>query len=257
MIISPYSVSSALFLLSQAAGGNSLEEIKTALHLSGEKSAIADEYFNHYGLLHGNAGNATLSIANKVYVQQGSNLNKNFQEVVTSKLFSGVDSVDFGKLSEAAQTINHFVEEKTHDKIKNLFTPDALEGASAVLVNAIYLKANWEEEFKEYKTYKQDFYTSETEKSTAEFMHDTESFNYGVLSDLDASALELKYVDSHLAMLFVLPNSKTGLSALETKLNDYDLSKVSPQIERHLVKVAIPKFKVEHTVDLKQILPKV
>lgn len=85
-------------------------------------------------------------------------------------------------------------------------------------------------------------------------MHAESSYNYGVLSDLDAAAIELKYSESDLAFLIILPNTKVGLSELETKLKDYDLTKVSDQLNQQKVKVAIPKFKVKFTVNLKNIL---
>lgn len=258
LIVSPYSVASALALLSQATNGNTFEELKKGLHLSGDKSSIADQYLGYYGTLQKGARNTTLSVANQLFVQQGYKLNKNFQDVAVQKFFSGVDSVDFSKPAEAAQTINHFVEEKTHEKIKNLFAPDSLSSDSrVVLVNAIYMKAKWEREFEDYETRKSDFYMNEADKVSVDFMHSEEPFNYGVLADLEASALEMKYVDSDFSFLMVLPNSRTGLSALETKLNNYDLTKITEQMHKQLVNVTIPKFKVESEISLNDILKKV
>lgn len=54
-----------------------------------------------------------------------------------------------------------------------------------------------------------------------------EKFNFvSALDDLDASALEMKYADSKLSFVIVLPKSRTGWSALEAKLKDYDLTKI-------------------------------
>lgn len=258
VIISPYSVANALVLLSQATGGNSFEQIKNVLNLNYEKAEIADQFFNFYNALVESAGNATFTVANEVFVQEGSKLNANFQDVATQKLFSGVESVDFLKSVEATATINQFVEKKTNDKIKNLFTPDVLDGANAVLVNAIYLKAYWQHLFKPYDTYKQNFFLSDNDDFVSvDFMHATTSFNYVDLPDLDATVLELKYYESDFAFVIVLPKSKVGLSELEVKLKDYDLSNIYSQFKEQLVKVAIPKFKVEYSIPLNDILIKV
>lgn len=253
--MSPYSVATALAFLSQATNGNTFEQLKNGLHLNGEKSNLADQYLGYYGLLLKGAGNATLSVANKLFVQQGYKLNKNFQETAVQKFMSGVESVDFSKSTETAELINHFVEDKTESKIKNLFKPDSISKDSrVVLVNAIYMKAKWQHEFEAYETYKQDFYATETEKTSVNFMHIEAQLNYGVLPELDASALEMKYDGSDFSLLTVLPNSRTGLSALETKLKNYDLNKITDQMSVKLVNVTIPKFKVESEIKLNDIL---
>lgn len=258
MIVSPYSVASALALLSQATNGNTFEELRRGLHLSGDKSTIADQYQTYYESLLKGAKNSTLAVANQLFVQQGYELNKNFQDVAVQKFVSGVDSVDFSKSAETAQTINHFVEEKTQKKIKELFEPDSFDaGSRVVLVNAIYLKAKWEREFEPYESRQKHFYMNEEDNVSVVFMHIEDSFNYGMLPDLEASALEMKYVDSDFSFLIVLPNSRTGLSALEAKLKNYDLTKITEQMSKQLVNVTIPKFKVESELNLKDILNKV
>lgn len=258
LIISPYSVATALALLSQAANGNTFEELKNGLHLNGDKANVANQFVDYYGLLQTGAGNATLSIANQLYVSKDYPLNKNFQEVAVQKFKSGVESVDFTKSTETAQIINHFVEEKTHEKIKNLVKSDSFDQDSrAVLVNAVYMKAQWLIQFYPTYTNKKDFYISETEKISVDFMHKVKQFNYGVFDDLDATVLEMPYSDSDLSFLTVLPKNRTGLSALEDKLKNYDLTKITSQLQHELVKVQFPKFKIESKIDLEEVLKNV
>ena len=171
MIISPLSVSTALGLLSQAAGGNTFEQLKQSLHLSNEKSTVANQFLQHREALQQNAGEATLSIANAIYVQEGEKLNKNFHEVAVSNFKSGVETLNFADSEKSAAAINHFVEEHTNGKIKELFKPDQLTADTrSVLVNAIHFKGAWEKPFHSRLTEKSDFYISETETSQVEFM---------------------------------------------------------------------------------------
>lgn len=58
-------------------------------------------------------------------------------------------------------------------------------------------------------------------------------------------------------MLFVLPNKEDGLSALEDKLVHTDLDKLLKDLQETKVEVTIPKFKVEKTIDLNDILKSV
>lgn len=144
----PYSVASALALLSQAANGNTLAELRNGLQLRDEKLNVADQYFGFYDSLRKGAGKATLEIANQLFVNQDYKLNKTFQDVAVEKFMSGIESLDFSKSTKTAETVNRFVEEKTHDRIKNLISPNFLnKDTRAVLINAVYMKAKWLHEF--------------------------------------------------------------------------------------------------------------
>lgn len=251
-------MASALALLSQAANGNTFEELASGLHVKGNKSNVANEYLGYNGLLQKSAGNAIMSIANQLYVHKNYSLNKIFQKVAVEKFLSGVESVDFSKPNKTAEIINHFVEEKTHNKINNLIDPNSLDTDSRiVLVNAIYLKAKWHYEFAKHDTNKEAFYINETETVSVDFMHLTEEFNYGVLPELNASVLELPYFDSELSFLVVLPNNRSGLTALEAKLNHYDLTQLKDKMQKQWLNVTIPKFKVESEIKLNDVLTNV
>lgn len=232
--------------------------MRRGLHLTGDKATAANQFAEYYGLLQKSVGQSTLSIANQIYVQLGYQINKNFEEVAVKKFLSGIGSLDFAKATESAQTINHFVEEKTKEKIKDLIKPDMLSSDTrVVLVNAIYFKGNWEYQFDKEFTTEGDFYTSETDTVPVDFMHIKKKFNYAVLDDLDATALEMKYANSNFSFVIVLPNSRTGLSALETKLKNYDLAKITDEMHLQEVDVTIPKFKVEYEINLNEVLKKV
>lgn len=112
-------MSTALALLSQGAGGNTYEQLKQALHLGNDKSAVANQYFKCHEALEKNAGAATLSIANRIYVQEGNSLSKAFQEVATSKFKSGIESLNFVDAKRSADTINHSLKRKQMGKSRN------------------------------------------------------------------------------------------------------------------------------------------
>ncbi|XP_055310175.1 ovalbumin-related protein X-like [Sitodiplosis mosellana] len=255
VIISPFSVSNALVLLSQATNGSTFDELKKGLHLSGDKAAIANQFYEHYGSLQRGAGKATLSIANQIYLQQDYPINKNFQEVAAQQFLSGIESVNFANKDETAQKINRFVENKTNKRITNLIKSDSLSADSRViLVNAIHFKAEWKDKFYEDSTRKGNFYISETETVPVDLMYNEEWFSYADLPDLDATALKMEYAESNFSALFVLPNSRTGLSALETKLNSDSLNSITDKLSEQKLEVWIPKFTVEYETSLNDAL---
>lgn len=258
VIVSPFSVANSLALLLQAANGLTFEQIRDGLHLSGDKTDIANQFLDHCGMLQRGIGSASLSMANQIYVQQGNEINKALQEVAVQKFQSAIESVDFSNGADTARAINHFVEEKTQGKIKELIQPDMLTSdSSIVLINAIYFKGDWERKFNEKFLSKQDFYTGETQSISVDFMHIEDEFNYVLLDDLDAAALEMKYVNSNFSFIILLPNSRTGISELETKLKHHSLASIVHKMQLEEVELDIPKFKVEFEIKLNDVLKQV
>lgn len=204
------------------------------------------------------AEGSPVSIANKVYLMTGYEVKAEFNEIATKSFDSETEVVNFGESQVAATNINGWVEQKTHNKIKDLIDPSMLDGLTRmVLVNAIYFKGSWAKQFTKERTEQADFWTSETEKKSVDMMFVKDHFRYAVLEDLDATAIELPYANSSLAMMVILPNQKTGLAKLEAGLANVDLAEVSKRMHKMEVNVYMPKFKVEYDLSLKKPLEKV
>lgn len=69
--------------------------------------------------------------------------------------------------------------------------------------------------------------------------------------------LEIPYVGDESAFYIILPNEIDGITALENKLKDPSvLDEELNNLYNVQVEAQIPKFKIETTTDLKEILPK-
>jgi serine protease inhibitor len=55
-------------------------------------------------------------------------------------------------------------------------------------------------------------------------------------------------------MIVLLPNKIDGLRDLETKLANFSLASIPPMLRERKVNLAMPKFKLESTIDLKDPL---
>lgn len=198
-------------MLSQAANGKTYDALQTGLHISGDKSAVANQFFEYNQQLKNSSGELILSIANEIYVQQGYQLNETFQKVALQEFESGVESLNFANAVEKAEIINKFVENVTNDKIHDLVSPDSIgSDTRVILVNAVYFKGNRTYWFDTEDTFQGIFYVSEIETTPVQFMTIEKNFNYVVLGDLNATAVELKYASSKFSFVVVLPNERTG-----------------------------------------------
>lgn len=259
MIVSPFSVASALALLSQAANGTTYDELTDALHMSSDKNLTANQFGDQLVSVQKGAGQSTLSITNQLFFNKGQKWRKSFRKMAVNQFASNVKPLNFADSEVAAEAINKIVSQKTNEKINEIIRADALSSTTRfVLINAVYFKGIWDRKFDKADTKPDDFYINDSEKVSTDFMQMMNSrFNYAVLDDLDATALEIKYLNCNFSMIFLLPNTRTGLTALESKLKDFDIQNIHDQFEEDEVDIQIPKFKIEFKVDLKEVLSQV
>lgn len=255
MFVSPLSVASLLALLSQASSGKTFEEIRNGLHLSDSKEHIASLFHQYNKGLFWETGDSSVSIHNQIYVKSGAQLNKDFQKSANVNFGAGVETLDFTDATKCAEIINNFVEERTNKKVTNFVKPNMLSADTDIfLVNAIYFKGTWQKKFDPEITSEGEFYINETETVPAIFMGNDDVFNHASLLELDASALEMKYESSRFSFVAILPNSRTGLPTLETKLKEYSFSNITSRLNPHIVSVIIPQFKIEYEIGLNDVL---
>ncbi|XP_017093850.2 serine protease inhibitor 42Dd [Drosophila bipectinata] len=178
-----------------------------------------------------------------------------YQDLVSGNFAAVAENLNFSQSAEAARTINSWVEEQTHQQIKNLIGPDSLDAdTAAILVNAIYFKADWQNSFPDYATYARDFVNHGGQRVSVDTMSQSDYFSYGELSELGAKVLELPYFGTDIVFLVLLPKEEQGLATLEEKLNGLDLKDVRSRLSRRKVELQLPKFKFEFDVPLQPVL---
>ncbi|XP_058480752.1 leukocyte elastase inhibitor-like [Solea solea] len=203
-----------------------------------------------------------LSVANKLYGEQTYEFVEDFLEKTKKHYKAELKAVDFKNNHEAARlAINTWVESQTQGKIKDLLAKDMVDTMSKlVLVNAIYFKGKWLEQFKESETTDAQFRINKNETKPVKMMHMHKSFSMYIVDEFNLQILELPYKGSELSMLIFLPMSiednSTGLEKLE-KLLTYDkfMEWTSPDATSlYDVDLSLPRFKMEEKYDMKDVL---
>ncbi|XP_058466338.1 serine protease inhibitor 42Dd-like isoform X4 [Malaya genurostris] len=256
VVISPFSISTCLSFAAMGATGLTAEEMFSVLKYgnASEKSKIAKNYGN---VLEKLESNDSLKIANKMYIMDNYSLKRNFHDIAAKNFRSNAEHINFADNTQAAKTINSWVEIKTKEKIKDLISPDILDdNTRMVLVNAIHFKGTWVHQFDPAATTPMPFWISATESVDVPMMQTKKHFKHGVFEDLGFAALELSYNDSDVSMLILLPNERDGLSILEHNLLGLDIFEIQKKMYNQEVNVFLPKFKIEFDIDLKNTLEK-
>ena len=255
LFYSPYSISSALSMVYGGAKGNTAAQIAEAMvfKLPEDQQHAAFKALQEGLNELGKRKKAELNVANALFGAQRYEhlLVQDYLKLLNDYYYSDLYSLDFGKAQETTDFINNWVEKKTKDRIKNLISKDHIEASNdgLVLVNAIYFKGNWKNQFDPKQTLPDDFYTSSTQRTIqnrkpVQMMSLQGKFPYAELPGYQI--LELPYAEEELAMLFVLPDE---IDDLKDNLNAENFAFWQSELNTREVKVYIPRFKFDLTLD--------
>uniref|UniRef100_A0A452EB74 Serpin domain-containing protein n=1 Tax=Capra hircus TaxID=9925 RepID=A0A452EB74_CAPHI len=265
---SPFSISSALAMTYLGARENTASEMQKVLHFSeiaaNTKEGAAKDPVEKPGSVHHHFQNLLmelkkstdtyeLRVANRLYGEKDFPFLQEYMDNVQKYYLASVESADFvSAAEESRKMINCWVECETNGRIKNLFPQNSLDGSVLVLVNAVYFKGQWQEEFKKENTVEEKFWLNKDTSKPVQMMKQTNSFNFVSLEDVQAKILEIPYKGEELSMMVLLPNKVDGLQKLEDQLTAEKLiAWTSPQnMGKRQVHLYLPRFKVEESYDL-------
>ncbi|GFR24561.1 uncharacterized serpin-like protein TK1782 [Trichonephila clavata] len=194
----------------------------------------------------------SLECANAAMIQNKFSVQDSFKKVLVESFHAVLMQEDFAKDPNLAVThVNDWVENKTKGMIKKLI--DRLSPLTVmVILNAVYFKGMWEHQFKKRNTLSQIFYNHGQEKKATkvDMMHLKERFGYVEKSTYQA--LRLPYKGKDIAMLILLPRSRTGLRELESQLAPTFVEDLEKEMRNMKVEVSLPKFRVEYSKGLRE-----
>ncbi|XP_075849928.1 serpin B3-like [Microcebus murinus] len=199
-----------------------------------------------------------LKIANKLYGEKTYQFLEQYLDNVKEFYLASAESVDFQNATEESEKkINTWVETQTNGKIKDLIPNKTLDNTTVlVLVNAVYFKGQWEKKFNKEDTKEGEFWLNKGTSKSVQMMNQRKSFNFALLEDVQAKVLEIPYKGEDLSMIVLLPNEIDGLQKLEDKLTAEKLIEwtSSQNMSKRGVDLYLPRFKVEKSYDLKDVL---
>ncbi|XP_049948314.1 leukocyte elastase inhibitor A-like [Schistocerca serialis cubense] len=155
-------------------------------------------------------------------------------------------------ISKLQQLLRHLGSPKTPTEQKCFLS----QLTCLVLVNAIYFKGLWDIPFKKDDMSPMPFHVSATQKKTVDMMKLKKHLMYTEAKQLEAQVLKLDYKGSQLSMVILLPKKNNGLKKLEAKLASLNLADILYKMSLVKVEAYLPKFKLEHEIDLRDTLEK-
>lgn len=240
-MVSPFSLKMAMSLAANGADGTTKDEILTAFGIDNLDSynTAAKELIERYE----GTSSVKLNVANSIWLNKdvaGKDIKftDEYKKLV-SEYYKGTASEEDAK--NIAMKINSWVEKKTNNKIKNLL-PEGDAKFLSVLVNTIYFKGEWAEQFEEYATKEEDFTDRNGKVEKTDFMHKTERYRF--YEDENMKMVRVPYKGGKTAMYLVLPTNEDKM----------DIATALDNMNSYKVRLSFPKFKTEYSLSFKEIL---
>jgi serpin B len=194
-----------------------------------------------------------LNIANSMWGQKDYEFLIEYLDILAENYGAGIRLLDLqNEPDSSCEVINDWVSEKTQGLINGIITPDDLNEYSLfVLVNAIYFKAKWMDEFSEEATRDDVFYTPHGEvivpmMNNWPYVYYSEGDNY--------QAAEIPYLGNDFGMLVLLPK-EGSFEEFEASLTTEQVDQIIANSEYQEVVLTLPKFDCRpDQIDLKDVL---
>ncbi|QUH01090.1 serpin family protein [Saccharopolyspora erythraea] len=250
---SPYSVASALGLVTAAVGGSTRDELAAALRIG------PDDLGGLLDLLAGSAElggtgrsgeEPVLAVANTLWAYDDLLVHESFLRELKGWPGSDVRTAPFRERPEAArQLINSDVEETTRGLIPELLPEGSVDPETvAALVNALYLRTSWQEAFDDKATAPRVFHAPQGDRDVPT-MHVTRRFGYAAAGGWQAVTIPAAGgVDG----VVLLPDE--GLDQAEAGLDAATLESLLSSAEQQRVELLLPKFDVRGAAELQRPL---
>ena len=256
--VSPYSIRLCLAMLANGAKGETQQELLNALRiddLDAFNQSVKDllETYDSYARI------MSLDTANSLWLNQsrfdgeGEFLPDYVREM--DKYFRA--AVEEVTDADSVERVNEWVNEKTNGKIPTILTEDNREFVTA-LVNAVYFKAAWENEFYEGNTGKADFTNADGTTGTVDMMHQTDGFGYYATPGIEALKMDYRNyaVDNEAGDNFESFRDADFSMYLIKADDTLDVQHFLDNAEFTYgdVNASVPKFKVEYSAALDEAL---
>ncbi|XP_057662754.1 antichymotrypsin-2-like [Diorhabda carinulata] len=252
IIFSPFSAATVLSLASEGAKNVTKSELIEALHLSAESEKNQEAFKQLLPKLSIQTPYVSLLSANKIYADDGVTLEDAFKKIAVNIYRSDVENVKFAENIEAAIRINRWVEDQTRRKIKNLIESDEINADTVlVLVNALYLRADWFHPFTKSSTHPQKFYRTTSDFKEVDMMHNVALFGYYENTELNTRFINLRFKYEGLSMVIALHNEIEGITTLQDNLEE--VFKSQPW-KPEFVDLKLPKFSISSSINFVNIL---
>jgi serine protease inhibitor len=252
VVLSPVSAALDLSMVLNGAADQTRQEMLATLSLSGSSvAAINTANAQLIKIIRTPATNITLSVADSLWVDsRRATLRPDYVKQTRAWYDAEMTDLDFSNPG-AATRINSWASKETRGMIPKLL--DRLDPADIVLLlNAVYFKGQWAQQFDKAKTQQRDFTLAGG--SVKQVPRMTQSGRFGYFETAQMQAIRLPFGAGDLVMEVLLPAKSSSLDALEAALTPEHWTSWQGQYAPRSGKIELPRFELKSNYRLNEPL---
>lgn len=250
LCVSPLSIFCALSAVLPGASPTTKREMERVLFL---EEGDLQAFQQYVGFLTASE-DITLNSATSLWLEQSLTLLKSYKDYTKKSNFETHEINFKGDSEEIIKTVNDWVSEKTKNMIPEILNGDHISSETLmVLINAVYLMAEWEHPFDETLTFTDDFYSLKGPEKTKMMCQTNTSGSLLHTKKEKVEYLKLPYQGGEFSLELILPKENCFdevASDLGAVLSDL---RKSSSINYNIC-VQMPKFSFESDISLKEAL---
>lgn len=250
-VVSPASAYFALSMAAAGSGGETQAQFAKVLGTAPElleKNVLCSQVKKH---LLSTKGATDLSIANSAWLNQDFPVSSDYLQGIVDYFDSEVYG---GKMdsAEMLQAVNQWASEKTRGLIPKLLEDKLGADTVFVLMNAVYLKAAWEQPFSAEATQKMTFRKQDNSEVRAEFLHSKGTLDY--VETADAEGAVLPYNDGKTVFLVLRPTDGSSIREFAGKLDAEKVKTYISNAREAKTNFYMPKADISYDIDMNSML---
>lgn len=251
IFVSPTSVAIALAMTYNGANGSTQQAMAQTLELQGMSlDEINQSQLALSQILTNPDPKVQLTIANSLWARQGINFKPDFLQRNKDFYQAQITNLNFNN-PNATSTINNWVNQNTKGKIPTIIdriSPDAV----LYLINAIYFKGSWTNEFPKNATQDRAFTLLNGTRKQHPLMSQVGRFRY--YENESFQAISLPYGARRMSMYVFLPKPNVTLQSFYSNLTPENWEQWIKQFRNREGSISLPRFKLEYDITLNQTL---
>lgn len=247
IFISPLSISTALSMTYNGARTTTGEEMAKALgYESLELKALNESYQNLIAYLNQIDSKVELNIGNSIWIREGEEIREDFLLDNRKHFDAEADMLDFSK-DGAAERINGWISDATKGKIQKMIEPPVSPQVVMYLINAIYFKGQWNEQFDPRQTIAEKFTAGTGEQKDVHMMYRKGNVEYADGSNY--KVVRLPYGSGKTSMYCMLPDEGIDIDHFINSLDREKWEQIHDSVaETDDVILKLPRFKIEYGI---------
>lgn len=254
LMLSPLSASIALNMALNAADGNTYTQMRDMLgHSNLSSEEINALYKTLVEQLLTADDKVTLNLANALFYKNEFAINTSYKSTIKNDFMADVEGLDFNDVAKALSRINGWASDQTNGKIDQVLT-DISGDAVMFLMNAIYFKGDWTQQFEKNDTQDMPFTLNNGENVDVPTMVGEIPLRRYFGNEF--SAYELSYGRDNFVMDLILPNESLPelLSTFDAAMYNVMTATLDQQEDKVGYNVLLPKFTFSYEKKLNESL---